>query len=157
MQRYFNSRNCFNNPSASAPFMRGWGTFMLILVFWLSTGSPLHAQTGLGAASSEPSAIQKTFTLKSSQTLDKVVQEVYKDSPLSYPILRNALLKANPLILSGNPAQRIKAGLTLTIPDHAQLVSQTLSAFMPDAEGADKQNKLYSADASARRNWVRFP
>jgi hypothetical protein len=89
--------------------------------------------------------------------LDKVVQEAYKDSPLSYPILRNALLKANPLILSGNPAQRIKAGLTLSIPDHAQLVSQTLSAFMPDAEGADKQHKLYSADASARRNWVRFP
>jgi len=61
MQRYFNSRNCFTNPSASAPYMRGWGTFMLILVFWLSTGSPLHAQTGLGAASSEPSAIQKNF------------------------------------------------------------------------------------------------
>jgi hypothetical protein len=157
MQRYFNSRNCLTHPLSSATYSGGLSSLMLILFLLFSTGTQLHAQTGAAAASSEQSAAQKTFTLKNSQTLDKVVQEVYKDSPLSFPILRNALLKANPLILSGNPAQRIKAGLTLTIPDHSQLVMQTLSALTNDAEGTDKQGRHYSADASARRNWVRFP
>ena len=47
MQRYFNSRNCFTSPFASAPFMRGWGTFMLILVFSFT----LHWLPSSGAAS----------------------------------------------------------------------------------------------------------
>jgi len=157
MQRYFNSRNCFTHTLSSATFSGGLSSLLLIFFLCFSTVTQLQAQTSAAAASSEASSQQKTFTLKSSQTLDKVVQEVYKDSPLSYPILRNALLKANPLILSGNPAQKIKVGLTLTIPDHTQLVIQTLSAFTNDAEGVEKQHKFYGNDASARRNWVRFP
>ena len=122
----------------------------MALVLCCTFCSSLHAQTSTYAASSEQVILPKTLTLKSSQTLDKVIQEVYKDSPLSYAILRNALLKANPLILSGNPAQRIKVGLTLTVPDHSQLVMNTLTTFISETEGSDKLNKSY-------RNWVRVP
>lgn len=156
-----NYKSNLNDTIADSDSMESFIALMtnmvLIVVLWLVFTSNLHAQTTGNAPSNELPTANKTFTLKSSQTLDKVVQDVYKDSPLSYSILRNALLKANPLILSGNPAQRIKVGLTLNIPDHSQLVVQTLNAFVSDADGIDKQGKFYNAAASARRNWVRFP
>lgn len=157
MKRYSNSRNNLMQFVPLASFFSGFNRVFMALVLCCTFCSSLHAQTSTYAASSEQVILPKTLTLKSSQTLDKVIQEVYKDSPLSYAILRNALLKANPLILSGNPAQRIKVGLTLTVPDHSQLVMNTLTTFISETEGSDKLNKSYSSDSSYRRNWVRFP
>ena len=157
MRRYLNSRNSFTPALSPAPYIRVFGNLMLVLALWLCTGTLLFAQTSVTADPSKQSSVPKSFTLKNSQTLDKVIQEVYKDSPLSHLILRNALLSANPLILSGNPAQKIKAGLTLSVPDHTQLVMKTLKPLTIDEEVADKQHKTNSEDASARRNWVRFP
>jgi hypothetical protein len=157
MKRSSNSRNCMIKFVPSATFFSGFNSVITVLVLCCTFCSSLHAQTSTYAAPSELTTQPKTWTLKSSQTLDKVIQEVYKDSPLSYSILRNAMLKANPLILSGNPAQRIKVGLTLTIPDHSQLVMNTLTTFISENEGSDKLNKSYSSDSSYRRNWVRFP
>ena len=156
MRRYSNSRNSIKYAPSLAPSVGALSK--LLLALWLCTGTLLFAQTNVTADPSKQAFTSKSFTLKSSQTLDKVVQEVYKDSPLSYSILRNALLSANPLILSGNPAQRIKAGLTLAVPDHTQLVMTTLKPWMTMEEaGAEKYHKTPSEDISARRNWVRFP
>ena len=157
MQRILNSRNYFTQALTPDPYIGFFSSLLVILLLWVGSSTHLRAQTVATAAPAEQLVIQKSFSLKSSQTLDKVVQEVYKDSPLSYPILRNALLHANPLVLSGNPAQKIKAGLTLVIPDHTQLVLKTLSPYISEQEVADKQNRTYGADPSTRRNWVRFP
>lgn len=157
MQRILNSRNYFTQALSPASHTGFLSTVVAIFLLWLASNTHLQAQTLVATASAEQLVIQKSFSLKSSQTLDKVVQEVYKDSPLSYLILRNALLHANPLVLSGNPAQKIKAGLTLVIPDHTQLVLKTLSPYISEQEVSDKQNRTYGADPSTRRNWVRFP
>jgi hypothetical protein len=157
MNRYSNPQNFFVQLVPYSTFCSGFNSVLLSLVLSFAICPGLQAQTSAYSTASDLTVLPKTLTLKSSQTLDKVIQEVYKDSPLSYSILRSALLKANPSILSGNPAQRIKVGLTLSIPDHSQLVISTLTTFISETEGSDKLNKSYSSDSSSRRNWVRFP
>ncbi len=129
----------------------------LVFACFITFANNVSAQSDHSTSMEQVAAQASTYTMKSSLTLDKVIQEVYKDSPLSFNILRNTLIKANPLILSGNPAQRIKQGLTLSIPNHTQLVKQTLSGFVAEREGSEKSNKYAGHDMNSKRYWVRFP
>jgi hypothetical protein len=79
-------------------------------------------------------------------------------------ILSKALQEANPKILNGKVNQSIQRGATLNIPNHTQLVVQTLTPFAPPPPVAiaspppDTNNYgSQSSDPSSRRHWVRFP
>ena len=105
-----------------------------------------------------------TYTAKKTITLDGLMKEVYAGSPLHASILSKALQEANPKILNGKANQSIQRGATLNIPDHTQLVVQTLTPFAPPPPVAiappppDTNNYgSQSSDPSARRHWVRFP
>ena len=105
-----------------------------------------------------------TYTAKKTITLDGLMKEVYAGSPLHASILTKALQEANPKILNGKANQSIQRGATLNIPDHTQLVVQTLTAFAPPPPVAiappppDTNNYgSQSSDPSSRRHWVRFP
>jgi Tfp pilus assembly protein FimV len=95
-----------------------------------------------------------SYTVSQSTAIDKVVQKVYTNSPLNTQVLRQALVDANPKVITGNPQQRVKAGTVLTIPDHGQVVRNVLT---PLAASDTSEPGPAARDYSARRQWVRFP
>lgn len=89
-----------------------------------------------------------------STPIDRLVQKIYANSPLNTALLRKALVDANPKVITGNPQQRIKAGTTIVVPDHGELVRTTLTPF---ASQETHENSAISRDYSTRKQWVRFP
>jgi len=122
----------------------------------LSAAPPDAASQGSGA-----------YKLSKSLTVDQLAQTVFPDSPLSPAVLRKALLAANPKVLNGKPTQSLKAGTSISLPDHSQLLVQTLTPFAPPppapmpcpapAPVAVTAPPPAPNDAIARRNWVQFP
>ena len=112
-----------------------------------------------------------TYTAKKSITLEGLMKEVYPSSPLHATILYKALVSANPKLLNGKTNQSIQRNATLNIPNHTQLIVQTLSPYAPPAPPPPppmafapppppveaNQNGSQSSDPSSRRLWVRFP
>lgn len=105
-----------------------------------------------------------TYTAKKSITLDGLMKEVYPNSPLHASILSKALQTANSNLLNGKPSQSIKRGATLNIPNHTQLIVETLAPYAPpppvvSASPSSEENQYgsQSSDPSSRRFWVRFP
>ena len=97
-----------------------------------------------------------TYTVPQSTPIDKVIQTVYANSPLNVSVLRKVLVDANPKVITGNPQQRVKAGTTLTVPEHGQVLKNILSpqvAAVPETPEPGPSAR----DVSARRQWVRFP
>ena len=94
------------------------------------------------------------FTVGQSMPIDKVVQKVYANSPLTLQVLRQALVEANPKVVTGNPQQRVKAGTVLNVPDHGQVVRNVLT---PLAASENSESGPAARDYPARRQWVRFP
>lgn len=89
-----------------------------------------------------------------STAIDRLVQKIYANSPLNTAVLRKALVDANPKVITGNPQQRVKAGTTIVVPDHGELVRITLTPFAAQ-DGLDHNSN--SRDYSTRKQWVRFP
>jgi len=89
-----------------------------------------------------------------STPIDRLVQKIYANSPLNTTVLRKALVDANPKVITGNPQQRVKAGTTIVVPDHGELVRTTLTPFA--AQDIQDHNSN-SRDYSTRKQWVRFP
>jgi Tfp pilus assembly protein FimV len=151
--------------------------FMACLFFALPTAkaaSPSDSSASAGAAtssaSSKPAAPANyvsgapTYTAKKAITLDGLMKEVYPSSPLQASILNKALVSANPKLLTGKTNQSIKRGATLNIPNHTQLIVETLAPYAPPpppmavAPPPDaNQYGSQSSDPSSRRHWVRFP
>jgi Tfp pilus assembly protein FimV len=148
--------------------------FMACLFSALPTvkaASPSDASASAAApTSSKPAAPANyvsgapTYTAKKSITLDGLIKEVYPSSPLQSSILNKALVSANPKLLNGKTNQSIKRGATLNIPNHTQLVVETLAPYAPPpppmavAPPPDaNQYGSQSSDPSSRRHWVRFP
>ena len=97
-----------------------------------------------------------TYTVSQSTPIDKVIQTVYANSPLNVSVLRKVLVDANPKVITGNPQQRVKAGTTLTIPEHGQVLKNILSPHVAAVPETPEPGPS-ARDVSARRQWVRFP
>jgi len=116
------------------------------------------------AAAATTAAAAATYTAKKTISLDGLMKEVYPNSPLHASILNKALMEANPKLLNGKATQNIQRGATLNIPNHTQLVVQTLAPFAPpppiansSASTEANQYGSQSSDPSSRRLWIRFP
>ena len=99
-------------------------------------------------------------TVAQSTPIDKLVQMLYGSSPLQMSVLRQALVDANPKVITGNPQQRVKAGTVVVVPDHGQIVKNILTPLVTPANGANSENSdpgPSARDASVRKPWVRFP
>jgi hypothetical protein len=88
--------------------------------------------------------------------IDRLIQKVYANSPLNTALLRKTLVEANPKVITGNPQQRVKAGTTIVVPDHSEVVRLTLTPFAAAAQEA-QDNNPGARDYQARKQWVRFP
>mgnify|MGYP000061735071 FL=1 len=136
------------NPFFSACFKVAWMLGALSSVF---SPSVLAAN-----ATAEPVATTSTnYTVSQSTPIDKLVQVVYANSPLTTAILRKSLVEANPKVITGNPQQRVKAGTTIVVPDHGQIVRSVLTPFAPATETSDPG--FTARDYTVRKPWVRFP
>ncbi len=92
------------------------------------------------------------YTSKAGDTLNKIVSNQYKDSPLHPNVLVKAVRQLNPNGLPAKPDQRLKTGTTLHLPSHAQVVLETLQAHLPEGHTAHTNGPPLS-----REHWVRFP
>ena len=157
--------------------MCGSFLFMACLFFALPTAkaaspsdAPATAAASTLPASPKPIAPENyvagapTYTAKKYITLDGLMKEVYPSSPLHASILNKALVSANPKLLTGKTNQSIQRGATLNIPNHTQLIAETLASYAPApaptavAPPPDaNQYGSQSSDPSSRRHWVRFP
>ena len=107
-------------------------------------------------ATAEPVATASTnYTVSQSTPIDKLVQAIYANSPLTTAILRKSLVEANPKVITGNPQQRVKSGTTIVVPDHGQIVRSVLTPFVPATETSDPG--FTARDYTVRKPWVRFP
>ncbi len=96
------------------------------------------------------------YKVPESTPIDRLVQKVYANSPLNTALLRKTLVDANPKVITGNPQQRVKAGTTIAVPDHSEVVRLTLAPFAAAAQEAHDNNPG-ARDSQARKQWVRFP
>ena len=138
-------------PSFAQTFLAARKTFAF------ATASCLLACSAMASdATEDKPAAAPSYTVTQSTPIDKVIQTVYANSPLSTSVLRKVLAEANPKVISGNPQQRVKAGTTLAVPDHAQVVKNILAPHMAAAAETQDSGPL-ARDLPARRQWVRFP
>ena len=68
--------------------------------------------------------------------IDRLIQKLYANSPLSTTVLRKTLTDANPKVITGNPQQRVKAGTQIVVPDHSEVVRVTLAPFAAAVQDA---------------------
>lgn len=98
------------------------------------------------------------YTAKKNISLEALIKEVYAGSPLSNQILGKALHEANPKNLNGKLNQTIKRGQVIFLPDHASVVTQTLTPYALPTDASESANSSsQSSDATSRRLWVRYP
>jgi hypothetical protein len=97
------------------------------------------------------------FKVDQSTAVDKLIQKFYPNSPIATSALRKALQDANPKIISGNPQQRVKAGTTLFVPDHAQVATSMLVAITAPPSAKSLDSGPSASDLTVRKPWVRFP
>ncbi len=125
----------------------------------------MHAEpAGAGEAAAAEAAPKAaaTYTPRSGETLDHVIQVTMPDSPLKMDLLRRAFISQNPLAFVSpvTTPPRIKKGAVLTIPDHKKLL---LSVVGPvgaeaDADAAGGQRAAAAiSSAEERKRWVRYP
>ena len=136
-----------------------WGPHKIL------TAASLSCVLACSAASPEPADEKPTAAAASSATtykvpqstpIDRVIQTVYANSPLNATVLRKVLTEANPQVITGNPQQRVKAGTSITVPDHGHVLKNILTPHV--AAAPETQEPGPSArDHPARRQWVRFP
>lgn len=96
------------------------------------------------------------YTVPQSTAVDKLVQKLYANSPLNMMVLRKALVDANPKVITGNPQQRLKAGVVIVVPDHAHVVKNVLAPIAASASETQEPGPA-ARDNYSRRQWVRFP
>ena len=120
---------------------------------------PAHSadvQATHNANSATPSPVGHQHKVAESIVIDRLIQKLYANSPLSTTVLRKTLTDANPKVITGNPQQRVKAGTQIVVPDHSEVVRVTLAPFAAAAQEA-QDNNPGARDYQARKQWVRFP
>lgn len=115
------------------------------------------------AFASEPSdekpapAPTTSYTVPQSTPIDKLIHTLYANSPLNVGVLRKALVDANPKVITGNPQQRVKAGTSMVVPEHGQIVRNVLTPLAAPAPTDNSDSGPAARDYSVRKPWVRFP
>jgi Tfp pilus assembly protein FimV len=109
------------------------------------------------SADSPPQTVAVQMTVEQSTPVDKLLQKIYPNSPIAVSVLRQALVEANPKVITGNPQQRVKAGAVLMVPDHAQVASKVLAPLVAEHTAKSFESGPSARDNAVRKPWVRFP
>ena len=150
-------------------FLTRPSTLAFACLFFFSVGVSTFAAEKSSAMPSAPTAptttktttpsapvttIPGTYTPKSSDTLDKIIGLTLKDSPLRIEILRQAFISQNPKAFPGGKTLKVTKGLVLTVPDHDQLLLDTVGEKV---QAIATIRHEASTNAEERKRWVRYP
>ncbi len=119
-----------------------------------SNATPSAAAAPAATPASASVTIPGTYTPKSSDTLDKIIALTLKDSPLRIEILRQAFISQNPKAFTGGKTLKVTKGLVLTVPDHDQLLLDTVGEKV---QAIATIRHEASTNAEERKRWVRYP
>jgi Tfp pilus assembly protein FimV len=72
-----------------------------------------------------------SYTTKAGDTLDKVLQKFYPNSPLRPDVLRDALVQNNPKAFAKGKPKQLVPGVTLSLPDAVELTKRLLPLNPP--------------------------
>jgi len=100
-------------------------------------------------AQDEPAPAQM-YPVQSGDTLSRVVQKLYPNSPLREQLLSDAVKAANPHAFMKGKPNVLLAGAMLKVPNHVAMVEQQYKLVSAPAPGED-------ASEDPPRKWVRFP
>ena len=118
------------------------------------TAPTTPAATKANTSSAPLITIPGTYTPKSSDTLDKIIGLTLRDSPLRIEILRQAFISQNPKAFTGGKTLKVTKGLVLTVPDHDQLLLDTVGEKV---QAIATIRHEASTNAEERKRWVRYP
>lgn len=132
------------------------GTLMALLLLGalgLAPRAQAAAPSAPAAASSaEPDS--SAYTVRRGDTLERIAQQHYPDSPLQLSAIVRELRSLNAATLGETaPRKRLKAGLSLQLPRHDRLVKRVLAPYVVQDE-AERAQALLEQE---RRRWVRYP
>jgi len=65
-----------------------------------------------------------SYTTKAGDTVDKVLQKFYGNTPLRTEVLRDALVQKNPKAFAKGNTKKLIAGVTLSLPDPVELAKK---------------------------------
>lgn len=99
----------------------------------------------------------QTYNVVRGDTLDRIIQTTLRNSPLKIELLRKAFVDLNPQAFVSGNVSRLRAGVVLQVPDHAQLLRSTVLPLLTDTDAALVTGEARSSNASERRRWIRFP
>ena len=128
--------------------------------------NPLHRQPGAptpapaSAPAQTPTHASETagsYTPKPKETLDQVIQKTMAASPLKIELLRQAFIKHNPQAFMAGSQSKFKKGASLKIPDHDQLLLDTMQVHEKTNDLQPAQAGNTSGSRDERRQWVRYP
>lgn len=141
--------------------VRPFASFCLpLLAGFLLFGAGLtgaRAADGQPADASAPAANSSASTryiTRAGDTLERIAQQQYRDSPLQPALLVKLLQEHNALLLSQvRPRQRLKTGLLLELPTHEQLARKVLAPYLQ----AEESPRPAHSTPEQRKTWVRYP
>jgi len=76
-----------------------------------------------------------TYTTKAGDTVDKVLQKFYGNTPLRTEVLRDALVQNNPKAFAKGNTKKLIAGVTLALPDPVELAKKLTPAVVAATDG----------------------
>ena len=109
------------------------------------------------SASGQQAVAGQTYNVVRGDTLDRIIQTTLRNSPLKIELLRKAFVDLNPQAFVSGNVSRLRAGVVLQVPDHAQLLRSTVLPLLADTDAALVTGEARSPNASERRRWIRFP
>jgi len=120
-------------------------------------------------------SVWKTHKVVAGDTLDKVVQKYYANSPLKPEVLRDWVVVNNPNAFTKASSKKLQPGTVLNLADQAELIQKLMPSAASSAQAkpnAPSANPLPAPVGGAashqagniqalvepnKRNWVRFP
>lgn len=117
-----------------------------------AAGAPAPVKTPTQASDTTGS-----YTPKPKETLDQVIKKTMAASPLKIELLRQAFIKHNPQAFMAGSQSKFKKGVSLKIPDHDQLLLDTMQVHEKTTDLQPAQAGNTSGSRDERRQWVRYP
>ena len=119
--------------------------------------------------------VWKTHTVVAGDTLDKVVQKYYANSPLKADVLRDWVVVNNPKAFTKANSKKLQPGIVLNLADQTELVLKLMPNTVAKASAqpntppanplpapvggaaAHQAGNVQALVEPNKRNWVRYP
>lgn len=138
-----------------------WGAALLIAMALVPAAQSQTPSPQVHAQPWRPNAAAAQITVRSGDTLDRLIAQHFSGAPFSVVFMREVLARMNPQALPQGARGALLAGAVMRLPDGCQLRQM---AFGEPADCAPAASPGSAPSPSAqeraeieRRSWVRYP